>query len=122
MSQYCKFFYSNKLNPECQGYSAVLHESEFENFMAEDSMMELHSFYFCNQYGGRIRASKAIHLEMGEGKYSFYLVDGVMSKLIVEFEYHNFKHNDEVKSLGQELAREYYCEYKSLYGFSGRKL
>ena len=122
MSNYCKFYYSNKLNPQCQGYSAVLHESHFEEFMAENSMLVLHSFHYCNKYGDMIPTSKSIQLEMGEGKYSYYLVDGIMKKLIISFEYHEFKHNDEVKALGQELAREYYCEYKSLYSYSGRKL
>ena len=119
MSQYCKFIYSNKFDQECR--SAVLHESKFEEFMAKDSMLILHSFYYCDKYGCEI-SSKSIQLEMGGGKYSFYLVSGIMKKLIVEFEYHNFKHADEVKAFGQELAKEYYCEYKSLYGFSGRKL
>ena len=122
MSQYCKFYYSNKLNSQCQGYSAVLHESHFEEFMAENSMLVLHSFHYCNKYGDMIRSSKSIQLEMGEGKYSYYLVEGIMRKLIISFDYHELKDMHEVKSLGQELAKEYYCEYKSLYGFSGRKL
>ena len=74
-----------------------------------------------------------IKLEMGGGKYSFYLVtefiwtnimyNGVTpggsfshgnrySKvLLVAFEYHEFKNASEVKALGQELAKEYYCRY-----------
>ena len=76
---------------------------------------------------------KTISLEMGGGKYSFYLkretfwtqtrYDGVTpggifsngtrsnKELLVSFEYHNFKNASEVKALGEELAKEYYCRY-----------
>ena len=76
---------------------------------------------------------KTISLEMGGGKYSFYLkketfwtqtlYDGVTpggnfshgkrssKKLLVSFDYDEFKNASEVKALGQELAREYYCSY-----------
>lgn len=76
---------------------------------------------------------KTISLEMGGGKYSFYLkrdsfwtqtrYDGVTpggifshgtrsnKELLVSFEYHNFKNASEVRALGEELARENYCRY-----------
>jgi len=76
---------------------------------------------------------KTISLEMGGGKYSFYLkretfwtqtrYDGVTpggnfshgtrsnKELLVAFDYHEFKNASEVRALGEELAREYYCRY-----------
>jgi len=82
--------------------------------MAEDSMLELHSFHYCNKYGNMIWSSKSIQLEMGKGKYSYYIAEGNLRKLIISFDYHEFKNRHEVKSLGQELAKEYYCKIDPL--------